>query len=73
MLIEKTIIILLKISTVSLSTNIKLQNIVVSGGTIKNGGTGDINVNNASITCKKNINENERYPRTRRSNYYQKF
>lgn len=35
------------------STTIVLKDIVVSGGIIANGGTGDINVNNASVTISK--------------------
>lgn len=35
------------------STTITLKNIVVSGGIIANGGTGDINVGNASVTISK--------------------
>ena len=35
------------------STTIKLSNIVASGGRVSDGGTGDITVNNAAVTIKK--------------------
>lgn len=35
------------------STTIKLSNIIASGGKVSDGGTGDITVNNASVTIKK--------------------
>ena len=39
------------------STNVSLQNIVVSGGTITYGGTGDINVDNIYVALNKVIGE----------------
>ena len=52
---EAVLTITLKVkSTISVdSTTIKLQNIVVSGGREVDGGTGDINVNTASVTLSK--------------------
>ena len=49
---EKVLTITLKVkSTLSVkSTTVTLKDIVVSGGRVQDGGTGDINVNNASVT-----------------------
>ena len=49
---ETVLTITLKVkSTISVkSTTVTLKDIVVSGGRVQDGGTGDINVNNASVT-----------------------
>ncbi len=63
---ETVLTITLKVkSTLSVkSTTVTLKDIVVSGGRVQDGGTGDINVNNASVTINADsdaISKNEKY------------
>ena len=55
---ETVLTITLKVkSTISVkSTTVTLKDIVVSGGRVQDGGTGDINVNNASVTINADSN-----------------